>query len=56
MVFLLLTIQLTRDRELRSNAFVAVGLVAITVEDHTKPYLAKILEAIRGALPTKVLL
>lgn len=53
MVFLL-NIQLPRDREQRSNAFVAIGLVAIAVEDHTKPYLAKILDAIRSALPSKV--
>lgn len=54
-MFLLSTIR-GRERDLRINAFVAVGLVAIAVEDHTKPYLARILDVIRTSLPPKVLL
>lgn len=45
-----------RDRDQRNSSFVTIGLIAIAVEDHTKPYLAKILELIRSALPSKVLL
>lgn len=54
MLFLLSTIRI-RDRDLRTNAFVAVGLVAIAIEDHTKPYFTKILDTIRIYLPSKVL-
>lgn len=54
MLFLLATIR-GRDRDQRTNAFVAVGLVAIAIEDHIKPYLSKILELIRSFLPSKVL-
>ncbi|XP_050539572.1 serine/threonine-protein kinase mTOR [Daktulosphaira vitifoliae] len=52
MMYLLSTIR-GREREQRTNAFVAVGLVAIAVEDHTKPYLARILDVIRTSLPSK---
>lgn len=55
MVFLLSIIR-GRDRDQRTIAFVAVGLIGIAVEDHTKPYLTKILDAIRSSLPSKVLL
>uniref|UniRef100_A0A2H8U2W2 Serine/threonine-protein kinase TOR n=1 Tax=Melanaphis sacchari TaxID=742174 RepID=A0A2H8U2W2_9HEMI len=52
MLFLLATIR-GRDRDQRTYAFVAVGLVAIAIEDHIKPYLSKILELIRSFLPSK---
>lgn len=55
MLFLLATIR-GRDRDQRTHAFVAVGLVAIAIEDHIKPYLSKILELIRSFLPSKVFL
>lgn len=55
MLFLLATIR-GRDRDQRTYAFVAVGLVAIAIEDHIKPYLSKILELIRSFLPSKVFL
>lgn len=55
MLFLLANIR-SRDREQRTSSFVTIGLIAIAVEDHTKPYLAKILDLIRNALPSKVLL
>lgn len=54
MLFLIATIR-GRDRDQRTYAFVAVGLVAIAIEDHIKPYLSKILELIRSFLPSKVL-
>jgi len=54
MLFLLATIR-GRDRDQRTYAFVAVGLVAIAIEDHIKPYLSKIVELIRSFLPSKVL-
>lgn len=38
------------DREQQTNVFVAVGLVAIALEDHIKPYLAKIFNAIQNSL------
>jgi len=55
MLFLLATIR-GRDRDQRTYAFIAVGLVAIAIEDHIKPYLSKILELIRSFLPSKVFL
>lgn len=54
MLFLLATIR-GRDRDQRTYALVAVGLVAIAIEDHIKPYLSKIVELIRSFLPSKVL-
>lgn len=51
MTFLLSSI---RNRDLRTNAFVAVGLVAVAVGDHIKPYLARTLENIKQCLPSKV--
>lgn len=54
MLFLLSTIR-GRDRDQRTNAFVAIGLVAIAIEDHIKPYLARILDSIRSYLPSKVM-
>lgn len=45
-----------RDRDQRNNSFVAIGLIAIAVEDHNKLYLTKVLELVRGVLPSKVLL
>lgn len=54
MSFLLSTIRI-RDRDQRTTAFVAIGLVAIAIEDHIKPYLTRILDAIRSYLPSKVL-
>lgn len=53
MSYLLATIR-GRDRDLRNNAFVAVGLVSVAIEDHTKPYSARILDVIRNFLPSKV--
>lgn len=45
-----------RDCEQRNNSFVAIGLIIISVEDHTKLYLTKVLELVRNVLPSKVLL
>lgn len=53
MLFLISTAR-GRDKDQRTNAFVAIGLVTIAIEDHIKPYLAKILDAIRCFLPIKV--
>lgn len=53
MLFLL---SITRGRgDQRTNALVAIGLVAIAAGDHTKPYLARVLDVIRSTLPSKVL-
>lgn len=51
LAFLLTSI---RNRDLRTNAFVAIGLVAVAVGSAIKPYLAKTLEIIKQCLPSKV--
>ncbi|KAG8279049.1 hypothetical protein J6590_008067 [Homalodisca vitripennis] len=51
MVYLLTTLR-GRDRD-RATAFTTIGLIAVAVEDHIKPYLPKIMEIIRASLPTK---
>lgn len=55
MTFLLSNIR-GRDREQRINSFVTIGLISIAVEDHAKPYMARVLDVIRSSLPSKVLL
>lgn len=52
MVYLLTTLR-GRDRD-RATAFTTIGLIAVAVEQHIKPYLPKIMEIIKSSLPTKV--
>lgn len=53
MVFLIQTAQ-SNDCSQRTDAFVAIGLVAITVRDQVMPYLANIFDTIRTFLPSNV--
>lgn len=50
--YLLATLR-SREKD-RSTAFTAVGLLAVAVEDDIKEYIPKIMEVIRGSLPSKV--
>lgn len=52
MVYLLTTLR-GRDRD-RATAFTTIGLIAVAVEQHIKPYLPKIMEIIKSSLPAKV--
>lgn len=52
MVYLLATLR-GRDRD-RATAFTTIGLIAVAVEQHIKPYLSKIMEIIKASLPNKV--
>jgi serine/threonine-protein kinase mTOR len=43
----------SRDKD-RVLAFTTIGLIAVAVESEINPYLPKIMEVVKGALPAKV--
>ncbi|XP_012282445.1 serine/threonine-protein kinase mTOR isoform X2 [Orussus abietinus] len=51
LAYLLMTLR-GREKD-RHAAFTTVGLIAVAVEDAIKPYLPKIMEVIKGSLPSK---
>ncbi|XP_075220340.1 serine/threonine-protein kinase Tor [Lycorma delicatula] len=51
LVYLLATLR-GREKD-RAAAFTAVGLIAVAVEHHIKPYLPKIMDVVKQSLPSK---